>query len=99
MSVQHIETLLPARTICILFAGPDRRIFVDGKSYWFEMHRYCGPILLNEKGDGPAKNQRLKSPFWHAVSQWAQQGEQADQYGFCIYDPSIPLSDSFGIEP
>lgn len=73
--------------IHISFAGPTRTIMIDGKAIKFEMHRYCGPSMLNKRGD-PLAHQ----PVWflEAASRWCQQGEKIEN-GLCVYDPAIPL--------
>lgn len=55
----------------------------------FEMHSFCGPMPLGKKGNGVTL--APSHWFWHAVSQWAQQGEKVDDLRRCIYDPSVPL--------
>ena len=74
------------RGLHISFAGPTRHIVVDGVHFTFEMHDYCGPTLLDQRGD-PAKSQRPRSPFWEAVSLWSQQGERVGDDNLCIWDP------------
>lgn len=77
------------RTISICTGGPKRRIKVGKRSYLFEMHSHCGPLPCDHLG-----NERVVpdgSKFWTAVSQWAQQGEKADESGNCVYDPSTPM--------
>lgn len=73
--------------IHISVAGPTRHITdAKGKRWTFEMHRYCGPIVLNGGGD-PAKRQPgEKSPFWHAVTRWAQGGHRLDDKSECIWE-------------
>lgn len=66
----------------ILLGGPMRKISVGGKIYEFEMHRYCGPTLLNRNGE-PRKYQPMQ--FLKAASLWAQQGEKIDENGLCIW--------------
>lgn len=63
--------------------GPMRKISVNGRIYEFEMHWYCGPTILNRKGD-PLKHQPLD--FLHAASLWAQQGERVDDNGLCVWE-------------
>ena len=61
--------------IHIMLGGPTRKIQVDGKVFTFEMHRYCGPMLLKRNGE-PAAHQPNK--FIAAASLWAQQGERME---------------------
>lgn len=72
----------------IMEAGPTRKISVGGKIYIFEMHRYCGPVLLTKKGE-PAAKQPAK--FLEAASLWAQQGQRMEG-DLCRWDwPSEPI--------
>jgi hypothetical protein len=81
--------------IHISHAGPERRISVNGKVIQFEMHRYCGPVLIGRNGD-PLNNQKPKHPFWHAVSMWAQQGERIED-GLCVWDhPPEDIAERIG---
>lgn len=61
--------------MCLLLGGPLYRIYVDGKWILFEMHRYCGPMPLNQRTHG---ERRLgpRHRFWEAVTLWAQQGQR-----------------------
>lgn len=68
--------------IFLELGGPMRKISVAGKLYEFEMHPYCGPTLLNRKGE-PCKYQPLA--FLHAASLWAQQGQRIKD-GLCRWD-------------
>lgn len=42
--------------VFISAGGPMFRISVDGAIYEFEIHPYCGPTLLNRRGE-PLQNQ------------------------------------------
>jgi len=70
-----------------MLGGPDRKIVVDGKTWRFEMHPYCGPMLLREDGE-PRKSQfgYATKKFWDAVTFWAQQGERVDANSICLWD-------------
>lgn len=70
------------RLACILTGGPEFDIQVEGERYHFEMHPYCGPNVLTEKGE-PAANQPI--PFLKAASLWDQQGQRLED-GLCIWD-------------
>lgn len=61
--------------------GPMHKISVGGKIYDFEMHPYCGPAVLNRKGE-PLKHQ--PRGFLEAASLWAQQGRQVED-GLCVW--------------
>ena len=76
--------------------GPMRKISVGGKIIEFEMHRYCGPNILNRNGE-PLKNQ--PSDFLHAASLWAQQGQKIDESGLCIwYHEPEPIVEPFVVD-
>lgn len=66
--------------------GPDRVIIDEnGQRHKFEMHPYCGPILLNADGD-PAKRQpSAKASFWNVTTWWIQQGGNIDANGLCVW--------------
>jgi hypothetical protein len=74
--------------IHISYGGPDRFITdATGKRWKFEMHPYCGPVVLNADGD-PAKRQPgEKSPFWEATTRWAQGGQRLNDAGECVWEP------------
>jgi hypothetical protein len=40
-----------------------------GRTFKFEMHSYCGPILLNKLGR-PVFPPKPKHPFWAAFAEW-----------------------------
>lgn len=67
--------------IHIMVGGPEFDIQVQGKVYHFEMHRYCGPVWLNKRGDPYAYQPRK---FLHAASLWAQQGQKVEN-GLCVW--------------
>lgn len=68
--------------IHISFGAPEFDIQVDGQRYHFEMHRYCGPIRLDEDGNAhPDQSER----FLYAASLWAQQGQRLED-GLCRWD-------------
>jgi len=63
--------------IHISYAGPTRFVTdAKGKRWTFEMHHYCGPIVLNRSGDPVERQPGERSPFWHAVTRWAQGGHR-----------------------
>lgn len=41
-----------------------------GRRWTFEFHPYCGPIVLNSKGDPREKQPGSRSPFWAAFAAW-----------------------------
>lgn len=58
------------------------KISVRGIIYEFEMHPYCGPNILNRKGE-PLKHQPIS--FLKAASLWSQQGQRIEN-GLCRWD-------------
>lgn len=64
--------------------GPMLKISVGGKVFEFEMHWYCGPTLLNAKGEPIDLNKHPKA-FLEAVSLWAKQGKRMEN-GLCRWD-------------
>ena len=81
------------KVLCLLTGGKMHKISVGGRIIEFEMHRYCGPNILNRKGE-PLKNQ--PADFLHAASLWAQQGQKVDENGLCIYyhepEPTVEVT-------
>ena len=76
------------KLIHIFHGGPTRRIKdADGKVWSFEMHPYCGPAATNQRGDPMGTQPGPRSPFWAAVTQWAQQGGVVDASGLCQWTP------------
>lgn len=76
------------KTIHISYGGPDRRIKdATGKVWNFEMHPYSGPATTNQRGEIAEKQPGERSPFWAAVTQWAQQGGVVDATGLCQWTP------------
>lgn len=67
----------------VLVGGPMFKISVFGKIYEFEMHPYCGPTLLNRRGD-PIPLDKHPSAFLEAASLWAQQGQKTEA-GLCVW--------------
>lgn len=76
------------KTIHITYGGPDRRIKdAAGRIWHFEMHPHCGPAVTNQKGEPADRQPGHYSPFWQAVSLWAQQGGVVDATGLCQWTP------------
>jgi hypothetical protein len=75
----------------VSWGGPDRYLSA-GKIWRFEDHPYCGPVVLNNKGD-PLDNQpKQTSPFWAHVGAWYQQGKQTKEVGgktWCVYETQL----------
>ncbi len=83
---------------CLLVGGPDLHITVDGRVYCFEMHPYCGPVILGKRGDPLALQPAKKSLFWVAVDCWVEQGKQIDTVNNCVYklEVDIPILKHLG---
>ena len=77
---------IPGGIICI--GGPTLRLAVKGKLFHFEMNPFLGPWVMTPKTGMVADPQPPdNSPFWEAVSFWAQQGRQMDADGVCLWSP------------
>lgn len=61
---------------------PQFDIQAGGKRYHFEWHPYCGPVVLDKRGD-PHSIQPLK--FLEAASLWVKQGNRIED-GLCRWD-------------
>jgi hypothetical protein len=73
----------------ISFGGPARKINdITGKLWHFEMHRYCGPAATTIEGEILDKQPPAKSPFWTAVTAWAQQGQKIED-GLCVWTKPV----------
>ncbi len=76
------------KTIHISYGGPDRRIKdATGKLWRFEMHPHSGPAVQDDSGELAQKQPGERSPFWTAVSLWAQQGAVIGPDGLCTWKP------------
>ncbi|ARU04705.1 hypothetical protein CCO03_08480 [Comamonas serinivorans] len=73
----------------MLVGGPVQRIRdPDGRIWTFEMHPWCGPVVINSATGEPLDRQPSeKSPFWPAVDAWIAQGKLVDQHGLCHWVP------------
>jgi len=73
-------------TICILIGGKDYLIKDrSGKEWKFEDHPYCGPIVLDKKGDPKNKQPKVNSLFWESVNLWYSQGKKINEC-LCVYE-------------
>jgi hypothetical protein len=56
---------------CLSVGGRDHTI-VDskGRRWTFEVHPYCGPIVLRADGNPKARQPGSRSPFWDAWERW-----------------------------
>ena len=80
------------RIIHISQGGPDRVIVDRNLKRWqFEDHPYAGPTITNRDGSIKEKQPPEGSPFWEAVTNWAQQGKKVNDKGGCTwYKPHEP---------
>lgn len=72
----------------ISYGGPTRVITdAKGKRWTFEMHPYCGPIVLDKHGNPMSRQLGEKSPFWEATTRWCQGGQRLNEVGECVWEP------------
>lgn len=61
-------------SLCPCCATPDSREHVvadaAGKVWRFEMHRFCGPIILRADGEPKTMQPGSRSRFWPAYQAW-----------------------------
>lgn len=76
--------VFPLTTDSVRFdcGGPNLKISVNGTVIDFEDHPYCGPTILNKRGDPAA---RQSPAFLAAATLWAQQGRRTRD-GLCLWD-------------
>lgn len=43
---------------------------VHGQPWRFEMHHFCGPIVLRKDGQPKERQPGSRSPFWPAFDAW-----------------------------
>lgn len=46
-----------------------------GRHWMFEMHHYCGPIVLRKDGQPKTQQPGNRSPFWPAYEAWRKDRE------------------------
>lgn len=57
--------------LSLSLGGRDHTIVDDaGRSWFFEMHPYCGPMVLRKDGQPKAHQPGGRSPFWPAFDRW-----------------------------
>jgi hypothetical protein len=61
------------KVVCLLTGGPTHRIGVGG------------PAVTDDRSGILEKQPRPRHPFWHAVSQWAEQGRKVGDDGLCVW--------------
>ncbi len=72
--------------VCLLVGGPTRSIRAGGKTWQFEDNHRFGPAVLLRDGSIKPSQPGERSPFWKAVSLWAQQGRRLNDDGSCRWD-------------
>ena len=79
MTCQHIGNAI----VCT--GGQDYKILdANGKVWRFEMHPYCGPIVLTRQtGEVSEAQPPENSPFWDCVDLWLQRGRKFNALGTC----------------
>lgn len=83
------------KTACILLGGPDRLILdAKGKTWLFEDHPYCGPVVLTKTGAPKEPQPPDRSPLWAATNLWYAQGKRIEDRGaegiWCVWDKPKP---------
>ena len=54
-------------------SGPEHVISdAKGRPWRFELHHYCGPIVLRQNGEPKARQPGSRSPFWAAYEAWSK---------------------------
>lgn len=77
--------------IHISVAGPMYRLVAD-KTYRFEDHRFCGPVVLGKDEDPLDAQPGERSLFWQHVNAWYQQGKKYKTINgerWCIYETQM----------
>jgi hypothetical protein len=69
------------RTAFLCMGGPVYTLTVRGTPMTFEMHPYCGPIVLGKNGDPLAVQPHERHPFWDAFEQWQQKNTHTPHAG------------------
>ena len=73
---------------------------VDRKNrlWHFEMHRVCGPVVVDRRTEDPIDNQPSgSSPFWEAVDLWLAQGKRVKDGDLCVWQkPTLPKMKHLG---
>lgn len=74
--------------IHISFGGPIRHLSVGTKTWHFEDHPYCGPVVVDMHGEPLAKQPSETDTFWTHVNAWYAQGKRIKRVGdqdWCVY--------------
>lgn len=74
----------------LLFGGPIYSISRAAIGWRFEMHRYCGPVVVDHRDEPKATQPNDGSGFWKAVTAWDRQGRQATAQDVCVYVDAGP---------
>jgi hypothetical protein len=56
--------------LCSADAREHEAVDDRGKVWRFEMHHFCGPIVLRKDGDPVARQPGDRSAFWQAFDRW-----------------------------
>ena len=90
-----MTNLVDADTIQTCFAIPNGRMTIlptlvlklaNGRIYYFDWHRFCGPMFLRKDGEPLARYPGERNPMWKTFTLWTKQGKRVDQDGNCIWD-------------
>jgi len=64
--------------VSISLAGPEHVITDSrGRTWRFEDHHYCGPIVLRNDGEPKARQPGSRSTFWPAYEAWSKARKEA----------------------
>ena len=78
-------TCVRAGNALVMMGGPDLKITSGGKTFYFEFHPFCGPMMLSKRGEPIQSTPGKYSPFWDALYFWIKQGKKVDADGNCIF--------------
>lgn len=73
------------KVACVLTGGPT--LTIDGTR--FEMHPYCGPVVVNKDGSPKARQPGARSDFWRHIEWWIEGGRRVDGNGCCVYEEPV----------
>lgn len=68
----------------LLVASGPFRLTVGATTWLFDFSEHSGPVVVGRRGE-PVAQPGPRSPFWRAVTFWAQQGRQVRPDGLCIW--------------
>lgn len=76
--------------------GPTLQMNVSNKPYYFEMHRYCGPMFTDRHGNSVDWQPDENHLFWTHFDAWMRQGQKVEfgigksgKIGLCVYSTDL----------